>query len=150
MQPKDISHQKNGAPGRTRTGTAFAERFSYHFGFRRRINVRGLDFVLTLASHQALGPRRQVSARSIMASLSVASHHVGGSLNLTGFTRGLSLPGAQIVQVSCVYLFHHGRMKVVFYAALVSMQNLRQTKTARIVNLRSIEQCVQCHAPSTV
>ena len=44
-----------GAPGRTRTGTAFAERFSYHFGFRRRINVRGLDFVLTLAS-QSLRP----------------------------------------------------------------------------------------------
>ena len=54
-----------------------------------------------LAGCQALGPRRQVSARpgptAGPVSLSVASPgRAGGSLNLTGFTRRLSHPGAQI------------------------------------------------------
>jgi hypothetical protein len=52
-----------GAPSRNRTGTAEAERFSSHYGFRRRPTaVRALDYALTLAF--ALGPRRLVSTRS--------------------------------------------------------------------------------------
>jgi hypothetical protein len=42
-----------GAPSRGRTGTTEVEGFSCHFGFRRhRDDVRGLDFVLTVAARE--------------------------------------------------------------------------------------------------
>jgi len=42
---------RNGARGRTRTGTPFGQGFSSHFGFRRRRRsaVRGLEHAFTVA-----------------------------------------------------------------------------------------------------
>jgi len=61
--PNNKAGKMRGAPSRNRTGTAEAERFSYHFGFHRRLNVRGLDYAFTL-TQSAVGTRRLVSTRS--------------------------------------------------------------------------------------
>jgi hypothetical protein len=53
-----------GGPPRTRTGTPFSARFSYHFGFRRPRRVRGLDCPFTIAAVAALGAARPVSTPS--------------------------------------------------------------------------------------
>ena len=102
-----------GAPSRNRTGTAStAERFSCHFGFRRR--AAGAFVVWTLSWPW---PGRLPDFRPPPSSLCTfrpgypagfaqrcLARRAGGSLNLTGFTRRLSHPGAQIMDPSLLCL----------------------------------------------
>lgn len=88
---------RDGAGDRTRTGMPIGGGFSSHYGFRRQRGCSCAGLCLH-RGHSALGAPRLVSTPSqgYQAWLGVVSPtRAGISPNLRGFTRGLSLPGAQ-------------------------------------------------------
>ncbi len=102
----------DGARGRNRTGTPFGEGFSYHFGFRRqrmRCSWSGARLHHSLA---AVGARRLLSTPSqtvAWAWLGVGSDAEASRAfaDFDGLHFRRFPPKAQIVQVPCVYRFHH-------------------------------------------
>ena len=90
------------------------EGFSYHFDFRRqrrRCSWSGARLHHSLA---AVGARRLLSTPSheafdsgLGSALARTLARSGRSPNLTGFTFGVSSGGLKLLQVPCVYQFHH-------------------------------------------
>lgn len=90
------------------------EGFSYHFDFRRqrkRCSWSGARLHHSLA---AVGARRLLSTPShesfdsgLGSALAQTFACPGRSPNLTGFTFGVSSGGLKLLQVPCVYQFHH-------------------------------------------
>jgi hypothetical protein len=90
------------------------EGFSYHFDFRRqrmRCSWSGARLHHSLAT---LGARRLLSTPShepfdsgFGSALARTLARPGRSPNLTGFTFGVSSGGLKLLQVPCVYQFHH-------------------------------------------
>ncbi len=109
---KNRSGVQIGARGRNRTGTLCSEGFSYHFDFRRQ--RPGCSWSGARLHHRlsALGARRLLSTPSrmrIRAWLGVGSDTEASRAfaDFDGLHFGRFPPKAQIVQVPCVYLFHH-------------------------------------------
>ena len=103
-----------GARGRNRTGTPCGGGFSSHFGFRRQHvgTVRGLEHAFSIVL-MTLGVRRLLSTPSLAmqprAWLGVGSDAKASRAfaDFDGLHFGRFPPKAQIVQVPCVYRFHH-------------------------------------------
>ena len=93
-----------GGPPRTRTGTPFGTRFSYHFGFRRPfgswsgLSLHHRDHII------ALGAARPVSTppRSLGFGSGLA---VKPSPTLSGSTPSVSTEALKLARVACVYQF---------------------------------------------
>ena len=104
---------KTGARGRNRTGTPCGEGFSYHFDFRRRRLrvVRGLERAFAMASRLKAPAVRSLHLPSRCGP--GLARRWRGCMTSRAFTDfdGRHLSGfpdrAQIIQVPCVYLFHH-------------------------------------------